>query len=150
MCIESKCKVCGCTENSACIGACHWINSSQDLCSGCAPIVDFYPQMHFYQCSSCVVIFGVEAALEDQSSVKCPICQNDEELDDAGFGYVTLTKIPEEEEEEEENIDIQLSTDLGHVPFNGDVRDRECPLCGKVVLSKRFADHVLGEDCKKV
>jgi hypothetical protein len=105
---ERKCKVCGCTENNACItdhGACYWINSREDHCSGCAPIVEFYRQMHFYQCSGCVVTFGVEAALEDQSSVKCPICKSDDELDDAGFGYVTLTKIPSDEDEEEEIID---------------------------------------------
>jgi hypothetical protein len=30
---EQKCRVCGCTDNNACIGGCHWI--AYDLCSAC-------------------------------------------------------------------------------------------------------------------
>ncbi|WP_240420325.1 hypothetical protein [Paenibacillus periandrae] len=99
----SRCKVCGCTENTACItknGACHWINNDEDICSACTPVVEFYPEMHFYQCSGCIVTFGVEAAFEDQTSVTCPICQEEDELVDAGFGFVTITKLPNDEDEE--------------------------------------------------
>lgn len=32
---KAKCRVCGCTEEKACPGGCHWVQS--DLCSACAP-----------------------------------------------------------------------------------------------------------------
>lgn len=31
-----KCRVCGCTDNNACEGGCHWVE--QDLCSNCVDI----------------------------------------------------------------------------------------------------------------
>jgi len=39
--MQGKCKICGCTENNACIhpdgGPCWWINRKHDLCSYCNP-----------------------------------------------------------------------------------------------------------------
>ena len=31
------CRLCGCTENRACLGGCYWVE--QDLCSACRPKV---------------------------------------------------------------------------------------------------------------
>lgn len=31
---ERSCRVCGCTDNRACFGGCHWIGP--DLCSACS------------------------------------------------------------------------------------------------------------------
>lgn len=36
----AHCRVCGCTENAACPGGCHWVpdpTMAGDLCSACAP-----------------------------------------------------------------------------------------------------------------
>lgn len=102
---SGKCKVCGCTEDHACMtveGPCSWANEEEDLCSACVPVVDFFPQMHFYQCNSCIFLFGAEAAMEDQSQIVCPLCKCDEFLEDAGFGYLILTRIPEDEPEQED------------------------------------------------
>ena len=32
---ERECKVCGCTEDAACVGGCSWVE--MDLCSACVP-----------------------------------------------------------------------------------------------------------------
>jgi ParB/RepB/Spo0J family partition protein len=39
---EAKCRVCGCTEDSACEGGCHWVvdDGMGDLCSACAEKID--------------------------------------------------------------------------------------------------------------
>lgn len=34
---QQKCRVCGCTQNRACPGGCHWVE--EDLCSSCSIIV---------------------------------------------------------------------------------------------------------------
>jgi hypothetical protein len=38
------CKICGCTENNACMhpdfGACWWTSENQDLCSHCVELPD--------------------------------------------------------------------------------------------------------------
>jgi hypothetical protein len=31
---EQKCRICGCTQNNACVGGCYWVE--KDLCSKCA------------------------------------------------------------------------------------------------------------------
>ncbi|WP_147385224.1 hypothetical protein [Paenibacillus thiaminolyticus] len=101
------CKVCGCIEEHACVtenGPCSWANEDEDLCSACVPVVDFYPQMHFYQCSSCKITFGIDARLEEQSSANCPICLSDVDINDAGSGYVSLTRIPLEQVDHQEDI----------------------------------------------
>jgi hypothetical protein len=33
------CRGCGCTEDHACAGGCHWTPGEEDLCSRCAGIV---------------------------------------------------------------------------------------------------------------
>ncbi len=33
---NSKCKICGCTDNHACIGGCFWVDSNHTICSRCA------------------------------------------------------------------------------------------------------------------
>ena len=33
---QQKCRVCGCTQNRACPGGCHWVE--EDLCSACDAI----------------------------------------------------------------------------------------------------------------
>ena len=101
---SGKCKVCGCTEDDACItedGACSWSNEKKDCCTACVPAIEFYPEVHLYQCSSCIATVGVDAGIEDQSSVCCPICHTDEWLEDAGFGYVTITRTPKHEVQED-------------------------------------------------
>jgi hypothetical protein len=98
----AKCRVCGCTEDHACLteeGPCYWVED--DLCSACQPVVDFHPPMHFYQCCHCVITFAVEAALEDQSGIVCPLCKREDGLEGTGYGYVTLTRLPEEEPDED-------------------------------------------------
>jgi len=35
---ERTCRVCGCTDDQACEGGCHWVED--DLCSSCAPKED--------------------------------------------------------------------------------------------------------------
>lgn len=38
------CRVCGCTDDRACLGGCWWINDEDDLCSSCAPDEDASPR----------------------------------------------------------------------------------------------------------
>ena len=53
---------------------------------------------HIYECTDCIVNFGVEQAFEDQSEVKCPVCLSDDHLIDVGSGVVYFAKDEEEEE----------------------------------------------------
>lgn len=39
------CRVCGCTEDRACAGGCHWLSDRDDLCSACAPALDHVVRM---------------------------------------------------------------------------------------------------------
>ena len=39
---------------------------------------------HVYYCSYCDIKFAVDQSLEDQSEVRCPLCAEDEDLEDAG------------------------------------------------------------------
>jgi DNA-directed RNA polymerase subunit RPC12/RpoP len=97
------CKVCGCTENNACmteVGPCFWVNEEKDLCSNCVQENDIFQPMHVYHCANCSTTFGIDAYLEDQSSVVCPICHTDNSLNDAGSGYFFLTRNPQQDEQQ--------------------------------------------------
>ena len=41
---EQKCRVCGCTDNNACLGGCYW--EEQDLCSKCAESIKSKENVH--------------------------------------------------------------------------------------------------------
>ena len=34
------CRVCGCTDERACLGGCWWLDDQDDVCSSCAPFAD--------------------------------------------------------------------------------------------------------------
>lgn len=44
---------------------------------------------HVYRCELCDVIFGVDQAYVDQSSVVCPLCNREEGLKDLGYNEIT-------------------------------------------------------------
>lgn len=54
-------------------------------------------RMHFYCCEGCIVMFGVEEAFEDQSSVACPVCHSSDLLEDAGYGLAQIIEPSEYE-----------------------------------------------------
>jgi predicted nucleic acid-binding Zn ribbon protein len=41
---------------------------------------------HKYECEKCVLNFAVEMAFEDQNEIVCPVCRDDDQLNDAGEG----------------------------------------------------------------
>jgi predicted nucleic acid-binding Zn ribbon protein len=47
---------------------------------------------HIYECEDCIVSFAVEMAFEEQSAVKCPVCQQDEGILDVGSGEMTIRR----------------------------------------------------------
>lgn len=49
--------------------------------------------VHLYECEECVLLFAVEQALEDQSSICCPNC-GEENLTDVAAGEVVVNKKP--------------------------------------------------------
>lgn len=56
--------------------------------------------MHLYTCEGCFTTFGVEDHEEqDQSQLVCPNCQTDDFLEDAGYGFFTMTQPPEAQDE---------------------------------------------------
>lgn len=43
---------------------------------------------HIYECESCVLVFAVEQAFEDQSIITCPSCKDDNWIRDRGYGVM--------------------------------------------------------------
>lgn len=37
------CRVCGCTDDRACLGGCWWVNEEEDLCSSCVADAESEP-----------------------------------------------------------------------------------------------------------
>jgi putative FmdB family regulatory protein len=44
--------------------------------------------VHRYECNNCNVHFMVEQAFEEQHLIKCPVCNEDENIEDLGPGEV--------------------------------------------------------------
>jgi predicted nucleic acid-binding Zn ribbon protein len=44
---------------------------------------------HLYECAECVLLFAVEQAFEDQSSICCPNC-GEEKINDVAAGEMIL------------------------------------------------------------
>lgn len=58
---------------------------------------DMDREMYLYECTACVLVFGVETAFEEQSEIVCPYCESDEHIEDAGTAMATITQEPEVE-----------------------------------------------------
>lgn len=47
---------------------------------------------HIYECEDCILMFAVEQAWEDHSSVNCPVCGLDESIRDVTSGEMKIIR----------------------------------------------------------
>jgi hypothetical protein len=60
----NACKYCGCTQERACIGGCHWIDEERSVCSACLPLLphdDLFP------------LYTAEILAADEIEVEVPL-----------------------------------------------------------------------------
>lgn len=81
MTVERTCRVCGCTDTSACVVrgvACHWVAPGDDLCSACRPAASHVVFCGFVERRGVVVLtahcrcgdLGLQVAAMDAGEVR--------------------------------------------------------------------------------